>query len=108
MINFQNFRNIFDNFFAVVDFNDDWNAIRFDSCWDKDCAGGLPLDGSEAANIKFAKNPQYIIEVKEDTDFFISLSQLDGRIGQDGKFSKFPYKDRSVVIMLMIFELPQG
>jgi hypothetical protein len=57
LINYQNFRNIFDNFFAVVDFSDDWNAIRYESCWDKDCAGGLPLDGSETANIKFAKNP---------------------------------------------------
>jgi len=73
LINYKNFRNIFNNFFAVVEFDTNWNAIRFRSIWDKDCAGGLPINGTQAEKIKFATNPQYLVEANEDTQFFVSL-----------------------------------
>lgn len=57
LINYQNFRMIYNKFFAVVDFDEDWSAVRYESAWDKDSAGGLPLEGTPEANIRFAKNP---------------------------------------------------
>ena len=48
---------IYNKFFAVVDFDEDWSAVRYESAWDKDSAGGLPLEGTPEANIRFAKNP---------------------------------------------------
>ena len=58
-INFKSFRSVFNKIFVARDFPDEWGAVRFESYWDKECSGGLPIEGTPAANIRYAKNPQY-------------------------------------------------
>jgi len=58
LINYKSFREIFNNFFAVLEFDANWNAIRFSSCWDEKCAGGWPdLKKPQATYGKFLTNP---------------------------------------------------
>ena len=72
-INFKSFRSVFNKIFVARDFPDEWEAVRFESYWDKECSGGLPIEGTPAANIRYAKNPQYFLKVDEDIELFVAL-----------------------------------
>jgi hypothetical protein len=109
LINFQSWRDVYNKIFVANDFPDDWWAVRFSSAWTPTCSGGLPLERTPAANKRFAENPQYLFATNQDCELFVSLAQPDGRPeGDDGSYSKYPFKDRLVSAMLCIFELPEG
>jgi hypothetical protein len=57
LIDYQNFRDVYNRLFIAIDFPVHWNGIRFFSKWTPEYCGGLPLEGTEAAMIRFAKNP---------------------------------------------------
>ena len=79
LIDFKNFRDIYNKLFVAIDFPDKWCGIRFENRWTKETCGGLPLDNSDAAKKRFAKNPQYLVAPTEKTEIFMSFTQPDGR-----------------------------
>jgi len=48
--------------------------------WTKQNSGGTPIKNTEQFNKDWSKNPQYLLELREDADLFISLGQPDGRL----------------------------
>lgn len=109
LINYASFRDIYNRLFIVNDFPNDWSAIRFSASWTAKCSGGLPMEKTDAAKKRFAKNPQFIFRAEEDCEVFVSLQQSDGReVAASGKYSKYPFQDRIVSTMLFLFELPDG
>jgi Calpain family cysteine protease len=42
LINYQEWREYFNRFFCAIDFEDSWNAIRFESKWTAKTSGGCP------------------------------------------------------------------
>ena len=109
LINYASWRDVYNRLFVANDFPDDWWAVRFSSAWTEECSGGLPLERTEEANRRFAKNPQYLFAPTEDCELFISLAQPDGRQESPaGEYSRPPYKDRIVSAMLCVFELAPG
>lgn len=59
LINYKNWRQIYNKFFVAVDFEDHWNAVRFKSMWSKTMGtwGGVPVQKTEQTFKDFAKNP---------------------------------------------------
>lgn len=109
-MNFKSFRTVFDRIFIAQNFPDDWWCVRYESQWDETCSGGLPSEGNDAAFIRYATNPQYLIQpMEEDIELFVSLGQNDGRLkGEDGTYCKYPFKERLVAGHLAIWELGPG
>lgn len=89
-MNFKSWRNIFHNLYACVDFSEKWSGVRFAGEWNKENSGGVPLTGTPAECVKWAKNPQYCINLMRDSELFINLSQEDGRYVPN---SKFPFEE---------------
>ena len=87
---FKDWRRIFHNLYACVDFSDNWFGKRFAGQWTVENSGGVPLQGKPDECARWAKNPQYCIELKDTTEVFISLSQRDGRYQPN---SKFPFEE---------------
>jgi hypothetical protein len=73
-------RKIFTKIFICVDFPDSYLGIRFFDAWTKKESGGIPLNSTEKEMRSFAKNPQYYISVKKETNIQITLIQNDGRL----------------------------
>jgi hypothetical protein len=48
-MNYKNFRTVFNKLFIANDFPDKWWAVRYESYWNNDCYGGLPVEGTEEA-----------------------------------------------------------
>jgi len=48
--------------------------------WTKQNSGGTPIKNTEQNNEDWAKNPQYLLDLQEDADLFLSLGQPDGRL----------------------------
>jgi len=45
----------------------------------------------------------------EDIEIFVSLGQRDGRIkGEDGTYSKYPFKEKLITGHIAIWELEEG
>lgn len=65
-------------------------------------SGGTPLKNTPANNQLWAKNPQYVLDLKKDMDLFISLGQPDGRL-MPGE--TYPFPDNIHHVMFSIFEL---
>ncbi|OMJ73061.1 hypothetical protein SteCoe_28338 [Stentor coeruleus] len=76
---FRDWRNLYHNLYACVDFADEWWGKRFASEWTSLNSGGVPKSSSRQEAINWAKNPQFIMEIKVQTEIFIDLSQEDGR-----------------------------
>jgi hypothetical protein len=72
-MNYKSFRLVFNKLFVANDFPDKWWAVRYESNWGSDCSGGLPVEGTAEAKIRYAKNPQYLFQPVEDCELFVSL-----------------------------------
>jgi len=57
LIDYKNFRDIYNKLFVAIDFPDEWCGIRFESNWTSETCGGLPLKNTEEEKKRFAKNP---------------------------------------------------
>ena len=86
---FKDWRTIFDNFYACVDFEDSWSGVRFEDEWTKSTSGGVPTSPSQAAAKLFSKNPQFTLNLRRKTDLYFALQQNEGRYQPD---SVFPYQ----------------
>lgn len=42
LMNYQSWREIFNNMYICLDFPKTWSAIRFRGAWDRTCSGGIP------------------------------------------------------------------
>lgn len=109
-MNYKSFRQVFNKLFIAQDFPDEWWCVRYHSEWTQQCSGGLPKEGTAQANIRYAKNPQYIVyPTCEDIEIFVSLGQRDGRIkGEDDTYSKYPFKEKLITAHVAIWELDEG
>jgi hypothetical protein len=76
LINYRNWRTIFNKMFFCIDFPESWSCVRYCSRWDTECAGGMPVNYSDYNRKIWAKNPQYCLENKHsgEMDIFISLA----------------------------------
>lgn len=57
LMNYQSWRDIYNNMYICVDFAKSWTAIRFDSRWEKTCSGGLPSPMTPENMKRWAINP---------------------------------------------------
>ena len=83
---FKDWRSIYHNLYACVDFDDSWFGVRFPGEWTMQNSGGVPVTGTKQEMTRWAKNPQYFIELQQKTEVFISLAQEDGRYVKDAVF----------------------
>ncbi|CAG9315691.1 unnamed protein product [Blepharisma stoltei] len=89
LMNFKSWRTIYDNLYACVDFPDEWWGVRFRGAWTRENSGGVPTTPNKAHAERWAKNPQFFMELKQKSEIFIYLSQEDGR---HAKGSVFPFE----------------
>lgn len=57
LINYRNWRTIYNSMFVCIDFPETWNCVRYYSKWDSNCAGGTPLQYNPDNRKLWAKNP---------------------------------------------------
>lgn len=78
LMNYQSFRDLYNNMFICVDFPDEWSGIRYNAEWNATCSGGLFNPYNEQNFVKWAQNPQYLInntrEHYDDLEIFVSLA----------------------------------
>lgn len=89
LMSFKDWRNIYHNLYACVDFSENWWGVRFSDEWNPNNSGGVPMSASKQDALNWAKNPQFIVDLKSNAEIFISLSQQDGRYVKD---SVFPFE----------------
>ena len=80
---FMSYEDWVDNFstlFLNNNFPDDWTGVRFKSGWTELNSGGIPNCYQKDVRDRFARNPQFLIECKEDTELMFSLTQTGGRL----------------------------
>ena len=79
---YEDWSKIFNKLYVALDFPDNWSGLRFSDEWDKDCAGGFPVNRTENEYKLWTTNPQYLIQINkhEELEFFVSLNQQDWRI----------------------------
>jgi len=74
LMDYQSFRDVYNRLFVAIDFPEQWSAVRFHSKWTPTTCGGLPLEGTEEAMVRFAMNPQYLFCPINDCELFVSLA----------------------------------
>lgn len=75
LINYKSFRTVFNKIFIAVDFPSNFTGVRYTSQWNEESSGGLPKEGTAAALVRYAKNPQYLFKSKgKNCEVFISLA----------------------------------
>jgi len=79
MMSFTDFRDIFTNFYACIDFPDHWSGVRFEGIWTEKNSIGLPHKDKLDRAQNFGSNPQIIVETTKEVNLFIIISQEDGR-----------------------------
>lgn len=74
-INYKNWRTFYNKFFVAVDFDDKWNAVRFEYFWSKSKGtwGDVPRVPSEESFKSFGNNPQFLIKPDHDCELFVSI-----------------------------------
>ena len=83
---YKDWRSLYHNLYACVDFSSEWWGVRFSGEWNPSNSGGVPTSANRQDAINWAKNPQYIIELKNNAEVFINLTQEDGRSVKDSVF----------------------
>ena len=86
------------------DFSDKWAGFRFFGAWNEVNAGGTPIKQTEEAKKLWATNPQYLMELKKETELFLSLGQPDGRLWPG---AQHPYKDYIHNTMFTVMNLDE-
>lgn len=86
---FKDWRTLYNNLYACVDFTDEWSGIRFKDAWTLATSGGVPNKQDKAMGESWGRNPQFIMDLVSRTDLFISLQQEDGRCIRN---LAFPYE----------------
>ena len=74
LMNYLNWREVYNNMYICLDFPDNWSAIRYKAAWDATCSGGIPSPMNEENKKNWAKNPQYKFTAYKDFEMFISLA----------------------------------
>lgn len=54
---YSDWRNIFNNMFICIDFEDEWDGVRFFSEWTEETSGGTPSPMTVENREKWARNP---------------------------------------------------
>ena len=63
------------------------------------------MKNTEENNKNWARNPQYLLNLKKDMDLFISLGQPDGRLWPG---EQYPFPENIHHVMFSIFKLKDG
>lgn len=107
LMSWEDFLKIWNNISMCKKFPRSYEAQRFFGEWTEENSGGTPTSGDPAALKNYLKNPQYIIELKETTSLYVSLSQKDGRMKAKGS-TNFPYEGISYYLSLCVFSLDRN
>ena len=107
LMRFKDWRTHFDNLFMCVDFTEEWWGQRFGGEWTQQNSGGIPTNNSVEAAQNWAKNPQFVLELKSKTETFISMVQEDGRAFKGSEFP-FPEKIKTACFTVMKLEAGQS
>lgn len=88
-----------------MDFPDSWSGRRIKDEWTEETSGGFPINKNEEDNIRYCKNPQYVLKLNnknaEKTTIFLSLGQSDGNDNvSTSKISLFSLK----IILIIIYK----
>jgi len=102
LMSFKDWRNIFDNLMLSIDFPEEWWGKRFKGEWTAENSGGVPTSPNKAHAERWAKNPQYVVELRSKSEVFISLTQQDGRYFKD---ACFPFEDQINTACFSIMKL---
>ena len=116
---YNDWRDNFSTLFLNVDFPDNWTGVRFKSKWTKSNSGGLPnkYDDDEklVGDIQhltpreiYAKNPQFFVKPAEDTEMMFSMTQMGGRLPQNGQYYNYPFSETLSYGAVGIFKLDEG
>jgi hypothetical protein len=57
LINYQSWRDIYNKMFICIDLPSFWTAIRYETCWDASCSGGIPTKMTAELLKRWAENP---------------------------------------------------
>ena len=105
-MNFEDWRDNFSTLFLNNDFPEDWTGVRFKSAWTPSNSGGIPKSYTPELRERYAKNPQFLVQCKEDTELVFSLTQTGGRLPKtSGKYYKYPFSETLVNANVAIFRL---
>jgi Ca2+-binding EF-hand superfamily protein len=102
---FKDWRSLYNNLYACVDFTDEWSGIRFKDAWTQATSGGVPTKPDQTMAVRWGKNPQFIVDLTVETDLFISLQQEDGRCVRS---LPFPYEGFIKTACFSIMRLNKG
>jgi hypothetical protein len=102
---FKDWRSLYNNLYACVDFTDEWSGIRFKDAWTQATSGGVPTKPDQTMAVRWGKNPQFIVDLAVETDLFISLQQEDGRCV---KSLPFPYEGFIKTACFSVMRLNKG
>ena len=91
--------------FINIDFPDAWCGVRFSSRWTAINSGGLPNFDNQDLKERFAKNPQFTVSSAYDCEIMFSLTQLGGRLPQNGKYYNYPFGETLLYAAVAIFRL---
>lgn len=90
---YKDWRTVYNNLYCCVKFDDQWSGQRIVENWTAENSGGTPMKPEETALKNWAKNPQFIVDLKaknEKNNMFVTLGQDDGRLIRG---MRFPFKD---------------
>lgn len=107
-IPYEEWKDIFSALFLNLDFPDEWTGVRFKSAWNKGNAGGLPCKYEKEELERYAKNPQFRLTPAYDTEVMFSLTQVGGRLPQNGQYYKYPFAETLHYAAVGVFKLAEG
>ena len=70
------YSKVYNNLFLCIKFGEEYSGYRFVGAWTEQNCGGTPLKNTEDENLRWAENPQYLIEIEKKADVFIPLASL--------------------------------
>ncbi len=107
-MSYEDWRDNFSTLFLNNDFPEDWTGVRFKSAWTKSNSGGIPRAYTKDLLEQYAKNPQFLIKCRYDTQLMFSLSQTGGRLPKTGQYYDYPFVETLHYANSAVFELPEG
>lgn len=105
---YEDWKDNFSTLFLNNDFPEDWTGVRFKSAWTVSNSGGIPKAYTPQLRENYAKNPQFLIQCKDDTEVVFSLTQTGGRLPKGGKYLNYPFSETLQYANVSVFEIQQG
>lgn len=106
LMSYEDWKDHFSTLFLNNDFPEDWTGVRFKSSWTVQNSGGLPQHYEAVHLQRYARNPQFLIQPKNDCQLMFSMQQTGGRLPKTrGVYSQYPFSDSLHYACVGVFEL---